>query len=76
MQIDLPDSVIAEADRLAAAGVGRDAADVIIRAVGKLTADRDAIQEGISAYAAGDYRSLESFGAEIRERFGVQTPEG
>lgn len=74
MQVDLPESTVAEAERLAAAGVGVNAADVIARAVNSLSADRAAVQEGIDAYERGDFRSLEEFGQDLRDHFGVTLP--
>lgn len=75
MQVDLPESTIAEAERLVAAGVGANAVDVINQAVKLLGADRAAIQEGIDAYERGEFRPLEEFGRDLRERYGVATPE-
>ena len=74
MQVDLPESTIAEAERLAAAGAGSNAADVIARAVSSLSADRAAVQEGIDAYERGDFRPLEELGRELRDRFGITLP--
>ncbi len=71
MQIDLPDAVVATANRLAAAGAGANAADVITRAIENMNADRMAIQEGIDAYKAGDFEPLEDFDRRYREEHGI-----
>lgn len=71
MQIDLPDSVIAEATRMAAAGAGENAAAVIAFAIEKMNADSMAIQEGIDAYKAGDFEPLEDFDRRYREKHGI-----
>lgn len=34
-----------------------------------------AVQEGIDAYNAGDYRPLAEFGGELHERFGIDTSQ-
>ncbi|MCG8584497.1 MAG: hypothetical protein MI757_07290 [Pirellulales bacterium] len=33
-----------------------------------------AVQEGIDAYTSGDHRSLEEFGKELKQRFGINRP--
>lgn len=34
-----------------------------------------AVQEGIAAYEADDYRPVEEFGEELKKRFGIKIPE-
>ncbi|TWT88393.1 hypothetical protein Mal64_18730 [Pseudobythopirellula maris] len=81
MQIDLPDTTIQLAAKLAQRGEGSDAADVIVRAIARmedatpLILEGDdavkAVQEGIDAYKAGQYEPLEDFDRRYREEQGI-----
>jgi Arc/MetJ-type ribon-helix-helix transcriptional regulator len=75
MQIDLPQDVVERVQKRAAAGNGATEAEVIRRALDSLDwqdQERQAIQEGIDAWRAGDAQDLDAFDAEFRARNGIQ----
>jgi hypothetical protein len=76
MQIDLPPDVIQRLELRVAASGGITAADVIrksLDALDTLDIERQAIQEGIDAWRAGDTQELNAFDAEFRAKNGIQT---
>ncbi len=75
MQIDLPQDIVERVQRRAAAGHGATEAEVIRRALDSLDwqdQERQAIQEGIDAWRAGDVRDFDEFDAEFRAKNGIQ----
>jgi predicted transcriptional regulator len=75
MQIDLPQDIVERVQRRAANNNGATEADVIRQALDSLDwqdQERQAIQEGIDAWRAGDTQELDQFDAEFRTRNGVQ----
>jgi hypothetical protein len=78
MQIDLPPDIIARVQKRAAVGGGATEADVIRRALDSLDwqdQERQAIQEGIDAWRAGDTQDFDEFDAEFRLRNGIQATD-
>jgi predicted transcriptional regulator len=76
MQIELPQDIAERVQRRAAAGCGTTEADVIRQALDSLDwrdQERQAIQEGIDAWRAGDTQELDDFDAEFRAKNGIQT---
>ena len=74
MQINLPDDVVNNAIRLAEAGAGKDSADVFRKAIALMDSERQAIQEGIHAWQAGDVQDWNEFIADFRTENEI-TPE-
>ncbi len=75
MHIDLPPDVIERVQKRAAAGNGATEAEVIRRALDSLDwqdQERQAIQEGIDAWRAGDTQDLDAFDTDFRVRNGIQ----
>jgi hypothetical protein len=69
MQIDLPQDLVGRVQKRAASGDGATEADVIRRALDSLDwhdQERQAIQEGIDAWRAGDTQELDEFDDIIR----------
>jgi len=76
MQVELPQDIIERVQKRAAAGYGATEADVIRQALDSLDwqdQERQAIQEGIDAWRAGDTQELDDFDAEFRTKNGIQT---
>ena len=46
-----------------------------IERIANEAAEVAAVQEGIDAYGAGEHRSLEKFGEELQEQYGVEIPK-
>lgn len=72
MSVDLPEEVIAHANRLAIAD--EDAAAVIAQALSALESQRaeiSAVQEGMADYEAGRHRPYQEFAAEILAERGI-----
>ena len=75
MHIDLPQDIVERVQKRAAAGNGATEAEVIRKALDSLDwqdQERQAIQEGIDAWRAGDTQDLDQFDAEFRTRNGIQ----
>ena len=75
MQIELPQDIIERVQKRAAASKGASEAEVIRQALDSLDwqdQERRAIQEGISAWRAGDVQDFEAFDAEFRSKNGIQ----
>lgn len=74
MRIDLPQDLTERLQKRVAADVGATEVDVIRRALDSLDwrdEERRAIQEGISAWRAGDTQSFEEFDADFRAKNGI-----
>ena len=75
MHVELPQDLVERVQKRAAAGYGETVADVIRRALDSLDwhdQERQAIQEGIDAWRAGDTQELDDFDAEFRTKNGIQ----
>ena len=75
MQIELPPDIVERVQRRAAAGNGSTEAEVIRKALDSLDwqdQERQAIQEGIDAWRAGDVQDFNEFDAEFRAKNGIQ----
>ena len=71
MQIDLPQDIVERVQKRAAAGNGATEAEIIRKALDSLDwqdQERQAIQEGIDAWHAGDIQDLDEFDAEFRTK--------
>ena len=69
MQIDLPQDLVERVQKRAAAANGASEAEVIRQALDSLDwqdQERQAIQEGIDAWRAGDAQNFEEFDANFR----------
>jgi hypothetical protein len=74
MHIDLPQDLIERLQKRAAAANGASEAEVIRRALDSLDwrdRERQAIQEGIDAWRAGDTQDFDDFDTEFRAKNGV-----
>jgi predicted transcriptional regulator len=74
MQIDLPQDIVERVQRRAAGANGASEADVIRRALDSLDwhdQERQAVQEGIDAWRAGDTQQFDEFDAEFRQKNGI-----
>ncbi len=74
MQIDLPNDIVERVQRRAAAAKGASEAEVIRQALDSLDwqdQERQAIQEGIDAWRAGDAQDFNEFDAEFRTDNGI-----
>ena len=75
MQIELPQDFFERVKKRAAAGNGATEAEIIRKALDSLDwqdQERQAIQEGIAAWRAGDTQDFEAFDAEFRAKNGIQ----
>lgn len=75
MHLELPADIIERVQKRAAAGNGATEAEVIRQALDSLDwqdQERQAIQEGIDAWRAGDVQNLDEFDAEFRTTNGIQ----
>jgi predicted transcriptional regulator len=71
MQVELPQDIAERVQKRAAAGCGATEADIIRQALDSLDwqdQERQAIQEGIDAWRAGDTQELDNFDAEFRTK--------
>ena len=76
MQIELPQDIIDRVQQRTAEGQGATEADVIRKALDSLDwldQERQAVQEGISAWRAGDVQDLDEFDREFRARNSIAT---
>lgn len=74
MQIDLPKDLVERVQKRAAAAKGASEAEVIRQALDSLDSqdqERQAIQEGIDAWRAGDTQGFDEFDAEFRAANGM-----
>jgi len=74
MQINLPQDLIDRVQQRTAAVSGVSEADVIRKALDSLDwldQERQAIQEGIDAWRAGDVRSFDEFDRDFRAKNGI-----
>jgi Arc/MetJ-type ribon-helix-helix transcriptional regulator len=75
MQIELPQDIVDRVRRRTASGYGASEADVIRKALDSLDwqdQERQAIQEGIDAWRAGDTQEFDDFDVEFRTKNGIQ----
>ncbi len=75
MQIDLPQDIIERVHKRTAASNGATEAEVIRKALDSLDwqdQQRQAIQQGIDAWRAGDTQGLDEFDAEFRAKNGIK----
>jgi len=75
MQIELPQDIVERVQKRAAAGNGATEAEVIRKALDSLDwqdQERQAIQQGIDAWRAGDTQDIDQFDAEFRAQNGIQ----
>jgi hypothetical protein len=75
MQIELPHDIVDRDQKRAAADNGATEAEVIRKTLDSLDwqdQERQAIQEGIDAWRAGDTQKLDQFDAEFRAKNGIQ----
>jgi predicted transcriptional regulator len=75
VQIELPADIIERVKKRAASSEGSTEADVIRKALDSLDwqdQEREAIQEGIDAWRAGDVQEADEFDAEFRLKNGIQ----
>lgn len=74
MQIELPQEIVERVQKRAAAADGATEADVIRQALDSLDwhdHERQAIQEGIDAWRAGEVQDFDAFDAEFRAKNGI-----
>jgi hypothetical protein len=74
MQLELPSELVERVRKRVAASNGATEAEVIRMALDSLDwqdKERQAIQEGIDAWRAGDVRSIDEFDAEFRAKNGI-----
>ena len=74
MQIELPRDIVERVQQRAAAGRGGTEVDVIRQALDLLDwhdQERQAIQEGIDAWRAGDVKPFDEFDREFRALNGI-----
>jgi predicted transcriptional regulator len=75
MHIELPQDIVERVKKRAAASEGATEAEVIRKALDSLDwqdQERQAIQEGLDAWRAGDVQALDEFDAEFRAKNGIQ----
>ncbi|MEX2315797.1 MAG: hypothetical protein WD669_01505 [Pirellulales bacterium] len=75
MHIELPLELVERVRKRAAASNGASEAEVIRKALDSLDwqdQERQAIQEGIDAWRAGDVRSIDEFDSEFREKNAIR----
>lgn len=75
MQIELPQDIVERVQRRAARANGVSEAEVIRQALDSLDwqdQERQAIQEGIDAWRAGDTQTIEEFDTEFRAKNGIK----
>jgi Arc/MetJ-type ribon-helix-helix transcriptional regulator len=75
MQIDLPQDIIERIQKRAAIDKLESEVEVIRKALDSLEwqiHERQAIQQGIDAWRAGDTRDFDQFDAEFRAQNGIQ----
>lgn len=75
MQINLPQDLVDRIHKYAVTGSGATEAEVIRRALDSLDwqqQERQAVQEGIDAWRAGDVQDFDQFDAEFRARNGIK----
>ena len=78
MQFELPQDILERVQKRAAAGNGATEAEVIRQALDSLDwqdQEREAIQEGIDAWRAGDTQEIKQFDAEFRAKNGIPQAE-
>ncbi len=76
MQIELPQDILERVRKRAAAGDGITETEIIRKALDSLDwhdQERQAIQEGIDAWRAGDTQDFDDFDAEFRATNGSKT---
>jgi predicted transcriptional regulator len=74
VQIDLPNDLVERVQKRAAAAQGASEAEVIRQALDSLDwqdQERQAVQEGIDAWRAGDTQYFDEFDAEFRTNNGI-----
>jgi predicted transcriptional regulator len=74
MHIELPQDLFERVQKRAAANVGATEVDVIRRALDSLDwqdQERQAIQQGINAWRAGDTQPFEDFDSDFRAKNGI-----
>lgn len=74
MQIELPQDIVERVQRRATAGHANEA-EIIRQALDSLDwqdQERQAIQQGIDAWRAGDVQDFDEFDAEFRAKNGIQ----
>jgi Arc/MetJ-type ribon-helix-helix transcriptional regulator len=75
MQIDLPQDILQRVQVRVGTGAGSTEAEVIRKALDSLDwqdQERQAIQQGIDAWRAGNTRNFDEFDAEFRAQNGIQ----